>query len=87
MEGRAIDTIGYSGMHSLEVALDNWYVPGVASSWPRRLVRLRSKDAGSSSATSAAASSNSLRADLGSDRYVPLWIESSATPVGRTLIG
>jgi (2S)-methylsuccinyl-CoA dehydrogenase len=28
MEGRAIDTIGYRGMHSYEVALDNWYVPG-----------------------------------------------------------
>lgn len=28
MEGRAIDTIGYRGMHSYEVALDDWYVPG-----------------------------------------------------------
>lgn len=28
MEGRAIDTIGYRGMHSYEVAFDNWYVPG-----------------------------------------------------------
>lgn len=28
MEGRAIDTIGYRGMHSYEVALDNWFVPG-----------------------------------------------------------
>ena len=27
MEGRAIDTIGYRGMHSFEVALDNWFVP------------------------------------------------------------
>ena len=27
MEGRPIDTIGYRGMHSYEVALDNWYVP------------------------------------------------------------
>ena len=27
MEGRAIDTIGYRGMHSYEVSLDNWYVP------------------------------------------------------------
>ena len=27
MEGRAIDTIGYRGMHSYEVALDNWWVP------------------------------------------------------------
>ena len=27
MEGRAIDTIGYRGMHSYEVAFDNWYVP------------------------------------------------------------
>ena len=28
MEGRAIDTIGYRGMHSYEVAFENWYVPG-----------------------------------------------------------
>ena len=28
MEGRAIDTIGYRGMHSYEVAFDNWYVSG-----------------------------------------------------------
>jgi (2S)-methylsuccinyl-CoA dehydrogenase len=28
MEGRAIDTIGYRGMHSYEVAFDNWCVPG-----------------------------------------------------------
>ncbi|HEX2849675.1 MAG TPA: acyl-CoA dehydrogenase family protein [Acidimicrobiales bacterium] len=27
MEGRAIDTIGYRGMHSYEVAFDNWIVP------------------------------------------------------------
>ncbi|MEO5722920.1 MAG: acyl-CoA dehydrogenase family protein [Ilumatobacteraceae bacterium] len=27
MEGRAIDTIGYRGMHSYELALDNWWVP------------------------------------------------------------
>jgi (2S)-methylsuccinyl-CoA dehydrogenase len=27
MEGRAIDTIGYRGMHSYEVAFDNWHVP------------------------------------------------------------
>ncbi len=27
LEGRAIDTIGYRGMHSYEVALDNWWVP------------------------------------------------------------
>jgi (2S)-methylsuccinyl-CoA dehydrogenase len=27
MEGRAIDTIGYRGMHSYEVSLDNWWVP------------------------------------------------------------
>jgi (2S)-methylsuccinyl-CoA dehydrogenase len=27
MEGRAIDTIGYRGMHSYEVAFDNWAVP------------------------------------------------------------
>ena len=27
MEGRPIDTIGYRGMHSYELALDNWFVP------------------------------------------------------------
>jgi (2S)-methylsuccinyl-CoA dehydrogenase len=27
MEGRPIDTIGYRGMHSYEIALDNWWVP------------------------------------------------------------
>ena len=27
MEGRPIDTIGYRGMHSYEVALDGWFVP------------------------------------------------------------
>jgi len=27
MEGRPIDTIGYRGMHSYEIAFDNWYVP------------------------------------------------------------
>jgi len=27
IEGRAIDTIGYRGMHSYEVAFDNWVVP------------------------------------------------------------
>jgi (2S)-methylsuccinyl-CoA dehydrogenase len=27
MEGRPIDTIGYRGMHSYEIALDNWLVP------------------------------------------------------------
>ena len=27
MQGRAIDTIGYRGMHSYEVALENWWVP------------------------------------------------------------
>lgn len=27
MEGRAIDTIGYRGMHSYELALENWWVP------------------------------------------------------------
>jgi (2S)-methylsuccinyl-CoA dehydrogenase len=27
IEGRAIDTIGYRGMHSYEVAFDNWWVP------------------------------------------------------------
>ena len=30
MEGRAIDTIGYRGMHSYEVAFDNWLVPGAS---------------------------------------------------------
>jgi (2S)-methylsuccinyl-CoA dehydrogenase len=28
MEGRPIDTIGYRGMHSYEVAFDNWFVAG-----------------------------------------------------------
>ena len=27
MEGRPIDTIGYRGMHSYEMAFDNWFVP------------------------------------------------------------
>ena len=27
MEGRAIDTLGYRGMHSYEIAFDNWWVP------------------------------------------------------------
>src|SRR5205085_3201435 len=27
VEGRAIDTLGYRGMHSYEVAFDNWFVP------------------------------------------------------------
>ncbi len=27
MEGRPIDTLGYRGMHSYEIALDNWFVP------------------------------------------------------------
>ncbi|HUV11627.1 MAG TPA: acyl-CoA dehydrogenase family protein [Acidimicrobiia bacterium] len=27
LEGRAIDTIGYRGMHSYEVSFDNWFVP------------------------------------------------------------
>lgn len=27
MEGRAIDTIGYRGLHSFEVSFDNWFVP------------------------------------------------------------
>ena len=26
MEGRAIDTIGYRGMHSYEIAFDSWFV-------------------------------------------------------------
>ncbi|CAN5784645.1 acyl-CoA dehydrogenase family protein [soil metagenome] len=28
MEGRPIDTIGYRGMHSYEIAFDNWFVDG-----------------------------------------------------------
>ena len=28
MEGRAIDTIGYRGMHSYEVSFADWFVPG-----------------------------------------------------------
>ena len=32
IEGRAIDTIGYRGMHSYEVAFDNWFVPGATTS-------------------------------------------------------
>ena len=27
MEGRAIDTLGYRGMHSYEVAFESWFVP------------------------------------------------------------
>jgi (2S)-methylsuccinyl-CoA dehydrogenase len=27
MEGRAIDTLGYRGMHSYEIALEDWWVP------------------------------------------------------------
>ena len=27
MEGRPIDTIGYRGMHSYEIAFDGWWVP------------------------------------------------------------
>jgi len=30
VEGRAIDTLGYRGMHSFEVAFDNWFVPADA---------------------------------------------------------
>lgn len=30
MEGRAIDTLGYRGMHSFEVRFDNWVVPAEA---------------------------------------------------------
>ncbi|AKL72716.1 acyl-CoA dehydrogenase [Actinobacteria bacterium IMCC26256] len=30
MEGRAIDTLGYRGMHSYEVAFNNWHVPAGA---------------------------------------------------------
>jgi (2S)-methylsuccinyl-CoA dehydrogenase len=29
MEGRPIDTIGYRGMHSYELALEDWWVPAV----------------------------------------------------------
>ncbi len=28
LEGRPIDTLGYRGMHSYELALENWFVPG-----------------------------------------------------------
>jgi (2S)-methylsuccinyl-CoA dehydrogenase len=28
LEGRPIDTIGYRGMHSFELAFENWWVPG-----------------------------------------------------------
>lgn len=28
MEGRPIDTLGYRGMHSYEIAFDSWFVPG-----------------------------------------------------------
>jgi (2S)-methylsuccinyl-CoA dehydrogenase len=28
LEGRPIDTLGYRGMHSYELALENWWVPG-----------------------------------------------------------
>ncbi len=28
LEGRPIDTIGYRGMHSYELAFENWFVPG-----------------------------------------------------------
>ena len=27
MEGRAIPTLGYRGMHSFEVAIEDWFVP------------------------------------------------------------
>jgi len=27
LQGRAIDTIGYRGMHSYEIAIENWFVP------------------------------------------------------------
>ncbi len=30
MEGRPIDTLGYRGMHSYELALENWFVPSDA---------------------------------------------------------
>ncbi|HTT86721.1 MAG TPA: acyl-CoA dehydrogenase, partial [Acidimicrobiales bacterium] len=29
MEGRPIDTLGYRGMHSYEIAFDSWFVPDV----------------------------------------------------------
>jgi alkylation response protein AidB-like acyl-CoA dehydrogenase len=35
MEGRPIDTIGYRGMHSYEIALDDWWVPAETSSAAR----------------------------------------------------
>jgi (2S)-methylsuccinyl-CoA dehydrogenase len=30
LEGRAIDTLGYRGMHSYEVSFDNWFVPAAS---------------------------------------------------------
>ena len=39
MEGRAIDTIGYRGMHSYEVAFDNWFVPADEPHRRRRRAR------------------------------------------------
>ena len=30
VEGRPIDTLGYRGMHSYELALENWWVPDEA---------------------------------------------------------
>jgi (2S)-methylsuccinyl-CoA dehydrogenase len=40
MEGRPIDTIGYRGMHSYEIALEDWFVPaenliGSTAAWAR----------------------------------------------------
>ena len=32
MEGRPIDTIGYRGMHSYEIALENWFVSAAPTS-------------------------------------------------------
>ena len=39
MEGRPIDTIGYRGMHSYEIALEDWWVP--ADNLDRRRGRAR----------------------------------------------
>ncbi len=39
MEGRPIDTIGYRGMHSYEIAFDDWFVAGREPGRPRRRPR------------------------------------------------
>ena len=35
LEGRAIDTIGYRGMHSYEVSFSDWFVPAENLARPR----------------------------------------------------